>query len=77
MRDADLYRTWGEAVRRRRKELDLTQAKLAEAAGTSAAHISNIEVGRTSVSDETRMALAAALDARVEELFPYPAGASA
>jgi transcriptional regulator with XRE-family HTH domain len=72
MRDAELYRDWGRRVRSRRKALGLSQAELATRAGSSSAHVSNIEVGRTSVSDEVRVALAGALGVRPVELFPYP-----
>lgn len=72
MPDDELLKGWGARVRRARTELGWTQSDLADRAKTSKAHVSNIEVGRTSVSDDLRMRLAAALNTTVAELFPYP-----
>lgn len=67
-----LYSHWGTRLRDHRKAAGLTQQALADASGSSKAHISNIERGVTSVSDGLRMSLAAALGTTAAELFPYP-----
>lgn len=69
---ADLYSEWGAEIRNRRLAAGLTQQALADAAGSTKAHISNIERGLTSVSDGLRMRLAAALGTTAADLFPYP-----
>lgn len=68
----DLYTTWGENLRSHRASAGLSQRQLADQAGTTGAHVSNIERGLTSVSDGLRMRLAAALGTTAAELFPYP-----
>lgn len=68
----DLYAGWGLNLREQRRAAGLTQQQLAEAAGSTKAHVSNIERGITSVSDALRMRLAAALNTTASELFPYP-----
>jgi transcriptional regulator with XRE-family HTH domain len=71
MRDA-LYADWARQLRSHRIEAGLSQTALADAAGSTKAHISNIERGITGVSDMLRMRLAAALGTTAAELFPYP-----
>ena len=39
------YKTMGNRIKQRRKELDMTQANLAELIGTSDNHLSSIETG--------------------------------
>lgn len=68
----DLYRFWGARLREQRLAAGLTQEALALAAGSTKAHVSNIERGLSSVSDGLRMRLAAALTTTAAELFPYP-----
>lgn len=68
----DMYLSWGSSLREQRVAARLTQAQLAEKAGSTKSHVSNIERGLTSVSDGLRMRLAAALDTTAADLFPYP-----
>ena len=77
MTSRDLYVHWGSRVREHRLAANLTQQALADAAGSTNAHISNIERGLTSVSDALRMRIAAALGTTAAELFPYPDKVSA
>lgn len=67
-----MYDDWGHRVRLARLAKGWTQAQLATEAGSTPGHVSNIELGRTSVSDDLRMRLATALGTTVAELFPYP-----
>ena len=67
-----LYAEWGHILRTKREAAELTQQALADAAGCTKAHISNIERGKCSVSDSLRVSLAAALSTTAAELFPYP-----
>lgn len=68
----ELYVDWGERLRQHRTKAGLSQVELGARAGTTGAHVSNIERGRTSVSDGLRMRLAAELGTTAGELFPYP-----
>ncbi len=52
----------GNNIRKRRKELRLTQADLAEKAGISVVHISHIENGKVSMSLETLISICNILD---------------
>ncbi len=58
------------ALRERRVAAGLTQAELAGEAGVSRPQISAIEAGRNTPSVTAALALARALGAPVEELFP-------
>ena len=60
-------------LRRRRVELGLTQAAVAEAAGISAAHLSELEGGTRNPSPPTLKRLAETLDCRIADLMPAPA----
>ena len=71
MKDS-LYAEWAKTLRAHRLEKGLSQTALADAAGSTKAHISNIERGLTGVGDVLRVRLAAALDTTAAELFPYP-----
>lgn len=66
----EMYRQWGEKLRKRRGSL--TQEKLAKLIGSDQSTISRIERGQLPLSDEMKWKLAGALGVRVEELFPYP-----
>jgi transcriptional regulator with XRE-family HTH domain len=60
----------GEEVRRRREELGLTGAQLAEKAGMAPSAVSQIETGKRTPSSASVMKLAAALSVEVGELYP-------
>ncbi|MBA3425079.1 MAG: helix-turn-helix transcriptional regulator [Rubrobacter sp.] len=60
----------GEAVRRRREELRLTGAQLAEKAGMAPSAVSQIETGKRTPSSSSVVKLAAALSVEVGDLFP-------
>ena len=60
----------GEAVRRRREELRLTGAQLAEKAGMAPSAVSQIETGKRTPSSSSVVKLAAALGVEVGDLFP-------
>ena len=51
------YNALGQRVRKRRKELQLTQEQLAEACNLSAAHIGHIERGTRALSIESLLTL--------------------
>ena len=73
MRSDDIYRLLGEAVARRRKHLEMTQADLAKVVGLSRASIANIEVGRQKMLVHQAYALADALKLdSVGQLLPLP-----
>jgi transcriptional regulator with XRE-family HTH domain len=67
-----LYRAVGASIRRRRRELDLTQAKLANRLGISRGTLANIETGRQNLLLHQLYRFAAALDMNVHELLPLP-----
>ena len=60
---------FGKAIRRRRRELDLSQEQLAERAELHRTYISNIERGELNPSLETMEKLVKALDITVSALF--------
>ena len=60
----------GEAVRRRREELSLTGAQLAEKAGMAPSAVSQIETGKRTPISSSVVKLAAALGVEVGDLFP-------
>ncbi len=66
----DPQRALGEAVRLRRMEkgVDLTQRALADRAGITVAHLSNLEKGRVNPTWGTMRSLAAALGLSLREL---------
>ena len=60
----------GEKIRKRRIELNMTQAELAERLGVSRVQVSYLETGaRKVVKVGTLMAIASALDISIDELF--------
>jgi transcriptional regulator with XRE-family HTH domain len=65
------YTDWGRRVREAREAKGWKQSDLAERVGLSQQAISFVERGVVRPTDETREAIAAALDRRAEELFPY------
>lgn len=66
---SDIKWLFGRAVRKRRRELDLSQEELAERAGLHRNYISDIERGDRNPSLENIRKLAKALDMKVSALF--------
>jgi transcriptional regulator with XRE-family HTH domain len=60
---------FGKAIRRRRRELDLSQEELAEKSGLHRNYISGIENGKRNPSLKNIVKLAVALDISVSDLF--------
>ncbi len=73
MEDAALTRTvrqtFGRNMRRRRKELGLSQEELGDAAGLEQSYISNVEAGTRNVSIDNIARTARALAVEIGELF--------
>ena len=67
----DIKHRFGKAIRRRRRELDLSQEILAEKAELHRTYISSIELGKCNVSLENIETLAKALDISIADLFAY------
>jgi transcriptional regulator with XRE-family HTH domain len=62
----------GRRVRKRRRELDITQAELAAATGIPQYHISAIETGRIGdIKGSTAWKLAQALKTTTDDLLQY------
>ena len=68
----DLREHWGRLIRDRRKSVGLSQNRLAQKCGLDRQRIWRIELGEIATADHIRIAIAAALDTKVERLFPYP-----
>ncbi len=66
---SDIKWLFGRAVRKRRRELDLSQEELAERAGLHRNYVSDIERGDRNPSLENIQKLAKALDIKVSALF--------
>lgn len=62
-------RAIGQAVRRRRLELDMSQEELADAAGLHRNYVGGIERGERNVGVKAIVALARALGTRAGTLF--------
>lgn len=65
------YYALGRRIRARRRALNLTQEKLAEAADISASFLGHVERGTRNLSLETLLALCDALGASPDELLGY------
>lgn len=65
----DIKQRFGKAIRRRRRELDISQEKLAEIAEIHRTYISSIERGNRNPSLENIEKLAKALDISISALF--------
>lgn len=65
----NIQQRFGKAVRRRRRELDLSQEVLAEQAGLHRTYISEIERGEVNPSLEIVDRLAKALNISISRLF--------
>ena len=66
---ATLRKTLSANIKKHREQLEITQEKLAEAAGISANMINDIEGCRTWISDKTLVKLATALKVETYRLF--------
>lgn len=64
-------RTLGEAIRARREEQGISQARLALMVGSSKSHIWRIETGRVGVGVDDLGRIADALDVTVASLFSF------
>ena len=64
-----IRRAIGNAIRDRREALDQTLAQVAEAAAMSPAYVSEIERGLKDVSTDKLVAIAAALEVQVADLY--------
>lgn len=65
----DIKWRFGRAVRKRRRELDLSQEELAEKAELHRTYISSIELGKCNFSLENIEKLAKALNISMPDLF--------
>lgn len=65
----DIKTRFGKAIRRRRRELDISQEKLSELSGLHRTYISSIERGERNPSLENIEKLAHALNISVSDLF--------
>ena len=66
---SNIKKRFGKAIRRRRRELDLSQEELAERADLHRTYISSIERGDRNISIENIEKLCIALDVSVSVLF--------
>ena len=68
-KDQEIEYRFGKAIRRRRRELDLSQEELAERAGLHRNYISGIETGTRNPSLKNIEKLANALEISMARLF--------
>lgn len=69
MNQDDVRKVLAQNIKQRRKELGITQAKLAELADISEPYMNDIERCQTWISDKTLTKLARALNLELHELF--------
>lgn len=69
MNQDDVRKLLAQNIKRRRKELGITQSKLTEYADISEPHMNDIERCQTWISDKTLAKLAGALKLDLHELF--------
>ncbi|MBD2596818.1 helix-turn-helix transcriptional regulator [Nostoc spongiaeforme FACHB-130] len=69
MSNVDIKLRFGRSVRKRRRELDLSQEELAEKAELHRTYISSIESGKCNVSLDNIEKLAKALNISIPDLF--------
>jgi transcriptional regulator with XRE-family HTH domain len=60
--------TFGQAIRREREKIGLSQEEFAERANVHRTYISSIELGKVSMGIEIAHALASALEMKLSEL---------
>ncbi len=65
----EIYQIVGKKVRKRRKELGLTQEKLAKASGLHRTYIAGIEAGKRNISLKNLEKLAKALKVNPDDLL--------
>ena len=63
------YTAMGKKIRRKRREMDITQAQLAELAGISTAFVGHIERGTRVLSVETLCRICKALGVSADDLL--------
>lgn len=68
----DLAVRWGRTLKRLRKAQGLSLTNITDATGLHRSTYCRIEAGDITPGDETRMKIARAVGARVEEIFDYP-----
>ncbi len=71
---AALYEALGDLIRRKRKQVPLTQKELSARLGVSRASIANIETGRQKILVHQLLQLAAVLEIPAENLLAAAAG---
>ena len=69
LNSSSIKQRFGKAVRRRRRELDLSQEELAELAGLHRTYISNLERGMINPTLENMERLARGLEISLARLF--------
>jgi XRE family transcriptional regulator, regulator of sulfur utilization len=73
MEDAELTKlarqTLGHNMRRRRKELGMSQEELGDCAGLEQSYVSNVEAGTRNVSIDNIARIARGLNLGIEQLF--------
>jgi transcriptional regulator with XRE-family HTH domain len=73
MEDAELTKlarqTFGRNMRRRRKELGMSQEELGDRAGLEQSYVSNVEAGTRNVSIDNIARIARSLGAEIGQLF--------
>lgn len=67
----NIYKLLGKNIKKRRKELKLTQQQLAEKAGIGLNFLGKIEVAYAKPSFETIIKISKALDISLKELFDF------
>jgi len=67
--EIDIKKRFGKAIRRRRREMDLSQEHLAELSGLHRTYISSIERGQRNPSLENIQNLTKALDISISAFF--------
>ena len=67
----NFYKNLGFSIKRRRKELNLTQQQLANLTGVELNHIGKIEVGYSKPSLDLVVCIATALNLTVSELCNF------
>jgi transcriptional regulator with XRE-family HTH domain len=70
MDEAELYKRFGQLVRRHRDRLNLSQAQIADAVGLTRASVANIETGRQRIPLHQLFRLARAFQVEVDALLP-------
>ena len=64
-----IYQIFGQKIKKRRKELDLTQEELAKISGLHRTYIAGIEAGKRNISLKNLEKLATALKVNPDDLL--------